>query len=288
MTFEQPASLNRYLIPPIPSGWKFRWQLFKVFLPLQLFTGVTIFQTLLLTQWVSGHWNIWVFLVVPGILLFVLFAQEVQLRLLLRSKRIIRVEEKYVQPSSGLANRIPWQRVISWQFYNVSGENNYRIAAIEYQWEKDRRQRLRNRFIVLDKFQVNQLISELKFRQQKDGLTFSISDHETDWPLKPLEFKSGNRASLWLYLTGVLLILDGWGPLLVGLGIHSNSSDHHVTPGPVFLKFIRSHFATVTEYRHFLLLADGILCTSGAVLMIWSILLSKREKARQQTPAAKT
>ncbi|HUE37636.1 MAG TPA: hypothetical protein VMO20_09615 [Candidatus Acidoferrum sp.] len=281
MKFEQPASLNRYILPPIPFTWAFQWKLFKSLLPVLAFSAVLVCQTVLLRQWASGHWDIWPFFGILFVLVFVVFATEIQLRLPWKYKRIFKLKEKCIQTGSGLAQRVRWQNILMWQFSDVPSDKNYRIATMEYKWGK----KTRRHSIALQKSEMDQLISELKFRQQKDGFTFSISDQESDLPPESLASRPArppkSRLSLYLYLAGAFLFIEGLLLLMVGLGMKDNSPDPNFSPNPngSFAKFIREHFHSVADFRHCLLVIGSILCGSGGVLMVWSIILNKKQKA---------
>ncbi|HEV2328782.1 MAG TPA: hypothetical protein VGY56_08355 [Verrucomicrobiae bacterium] len=207
MSFEQPASLNRYIYPPLSFTWAFRWKMFKALLPVFVFTAVLLYQAVLLRQWAADHWEIWPFLAIPGLLLLMVFAVEIQMRLPLKYRRILNLKEKYVQTGSGMAQRVRWENIIRWQFSDVPADNNYRVTAMEYKWG----QKTRRHSIVLNKSENEQLISELKFRRQKSGLAFSISEQKLALPSETFRQipSTNNHAGLYLYLAGSLFFIEG-------------------------------------------------------------------------------
>jgi hypothetical protein len=165
----------------------------------------------------------------------------------------------------------------------VTDDNHYQIVTAEFIM-KGRRPRRRS--IVLEKIsQSDQLIAELKFRKQKDGLAFAIQESnspsvQTPEPLPGISQSKPARAPMYLYLTGAFLIMEGLPLLMAGLSSHHDSPDPNMKPNlkGSFGRFIGRHFSSVAEFKHFLLLAGAILCGSGLALIIWSRLLDKKRK----------
>jgi hypothetical protein len=281
MTFEQPASLNRFIIPPISFTWGYRWNLFKLFLPVLIVSLVPIVEGLLFQEWIRGLWDLRPLLILVVIPIMLLAGTELQFRLLQKRRRILKLGDNYVQIGSGLAHRIPWRRIVTWQFYTIPDEKNYQIATMEYKLGGTNQKRFRRHTIVLEAPQIGPLISELKLRQQKDGLAFSISDQKSVWPVKSAELKRGRPAILYLYLAGLFLLIQGVPMLLIAQNIISHSPAPNVAPhlNGNLAKFAAEHFSSMAEFTHFLLVTGAILCGSGAVLMIWGIILDKKQKA---------
>jgi hypothetical protein len=282
VNFEQPARLNRYIYPPLSFTWAFRWNLFKALLPILVFSAVLLCQAVLLRQWASDHWEFWPFLAIPGLCLFVVFAAEIQMRLPLKYKRILNIREKYIQTGSGLAQRVRWENIIGWQFSDVPADNNYRVTTMEYKWGG----KMRRHSIVLNKSEIDQLISELKFRRQKSGFAFSISEQKQDLPAessRPAPVAK-SHAGLYVYLAGVLLFIEGLPLFMVGLGVKDSSPDPNFAPNPngSFAKFLREHFNSSAQFRHFALVTGAVLSGCGGILMIWGGLLIKKERAATQ------
>jgi hypothetical protein len=283
MSFEQPASLNKYLASPIPHDWNFRWKLFKLFLPLALFGALSTAQIILLRAWLSDDWGHWLFFrilivvaIFPGGLIL-----HVELGSWLERKRpkTIKFEGAYVRFGSGLAQRVSWQKIISWQFNHLANEETLRVATMEYKWGR----KVRLRSIVLEKTQTEQLIAEVKSRKQEGHLAFSILDDRSNFIPKTFEFKSRGSAVGFLLFAGAFLLFDGVPFLFIGLGLHGDSP----TPVPVnhngsFARFIRSHFSSFAEFQHFCLVTGLILCASGLILIMWGFLLAKPKTVRTE------
>jgi hypothetical protein len=280
MTFEQPASLNRYVAPSGQSTWSFRWNLFKLFLPGFVFIAALIFQTILLQDWMKGRWEPLPFLVIPGVLILIFFSIEIPWRISAKQKKILELEENCIlMTGHGL---VPWQQVVAWQFNNLADEKNYRVAtveyaAIKYKWGPQRRKRLRRASIVLERSQTAQLISEVTRRRQKDNLAFSIVDGESNFI--PKAFQKIRMAKMCVDAAGALLFMEGFLLFMGSLGLKDDSPDPDFVPNPngSFTRFIRSHFSSGVEFQNFLFVTGLILCGAGLVLIIWSRLVL-REK----------
>jgi hypothetical protein len=291
MTFEQPANLNRYILPPIPVTWGFRWKLFKFFLPITLFCAALIIESLLIKAWGRDNWGDWLFLRILMAICVLPVALDfyVEFGLWARHKRekSIKLEEDHVQTGPDLTRRIPWQQIAAWQFNNLSDEKNYRVATLEYatikyKWGPQRRKKLQRDSIVLEKSQTDQLISEVKSRRQKDGLDFSISDQESNFVPKSFELKNVDVAINYLFFAGAFLLIEGLPLLLAGMGMKDDSPDPDFNPNPngSFAKFVRAHFSSVAGFRHFCVITGAILCGSGLLLIIWGGLLNKKRKTQ--------
>jgi hypothetical protein len=281
MTFEQPASLNRFIVPPISFTWDYRWKLFKFFLPVLIVGFAPIVEGLLFQEWMKGIWDLRPLLILVVIPIMLLAGTELQLRLLQKRMRILKLGDSHVQIGSGLAHRIRWRLIIAWRFYTIPDEKNYQIATMEYKLGGTNQRRFRHHSIVLEAPQIEPLISELKFRQQKDRLAFSISDQKSAWPVKSAEQKRGRPTVLYLYLAGLFLLIQGLPMLLIAQNIISHSPAPNVAPhlNKNLAKFVGEHFSSIAEFTHFLLVTGAILSGSGAILMIWSIILRKKQKA---------
>jgi hypothetical protein len=270
MTFEQPANLNQYIAPTAQFTWGFRWKLFKSSLPPLFLLGFLFSQAILFRGWIRGQWDISSLLGVLIVLALLMFSVEIQLRLSQKFKRILKLEENYVRFGSGLAQRVGWSNIIAWQFNHLAHKENYRVATMEYKW----RRKLRRHTIVLEKSQMEQLISEVKSCQQKDSVAFSIADQESNFIPRPFEIKKVRALKLYLYLGGAFLFIEGLPFLMIGLGAKTHSPNPDFVPNPngSFAKFITGHFSSVAELRHFGLVTGTILCASGLILIIWSSL----------------
>jgi hypothetical protein len=281
MTFEQPASLNRFIFPPISFTWGYRWNLFKLFLPVLIVGLAPIGEGLLFQEWIKGIWDLRPLLILVVIPIMLLAGTELQFRLLQKRRRILKFGDNYVQIGSGLAHRIPWRRIVTWQFYTIPYEKNYQIATMEYKLGGTNQRRLRRHTIVLEAPQIGTLISELKLRQQKDDLAFSVSDEMSVWPIKSAELKRAYTGVLYLYLVGLFLLIQGVPMLLIAQNIISHSPAPNVAPhlNGNLAKFVAEHFSSMAEFTHFLLVTGAILCGSGGILMIWSVILRKKQKA---------
>jgi len=185
-----------------------------------------------------------------------------------KRKRFLRLEEKYVQIDSGLANRIPWKQITGWQINAATGDDNYSIVTMEYLRRTGKR-RPWHRRTVLAKSQAAQLVSELKHHKQRSGSNFSISDQQMAWSPPPFGSKPIHWGGIWLNVAGGLFLFDGSEFLLAVFQFFEGPPNRHL-----------AHFSSVSELRHFFLLAGGILCGSGVLLMIWGTSLCKKQKTQ--------
>jgi hypothetical protein len=261
-----------------------------VFLPVVIFSVAIIVPWVLLQEWVADSWSIGriaLLLILPILLLVAMEIQmRLQSRLLRKSKRTLRLEEDYFRITPPNMLRMPWRQMISWHFQDVADDNHYQIVTVEFIRNKKSR-RPRRRSIVLEKIsQGNPLISELKFRRQKDGLDFDIQESSasavqtSDAPPGISQSKRARPTALYLHLTGAFLVIEGLPMLLGGLGLEDDSHSQNIKPNPngSFARFIRAHFSNGAEFKHFLLLTGSILCGSGVALIIWSRLLDRKQK----------
>ncbi|HTR42636.1 MAG TPA: hypothetical protein VMH87_13575 [Pseudomonadales bacterium] len=284
MTFQQPANLNRYIAPPAPFTWGSRWNLFKLLLPVLVLTAFLLFQSILLEDLTRDHWEPLPFLIITGLLFFIYFSMEFQWRVAGKGRKFLELGENYIRTGYGLVHRGRWQNIIGWQFNNVANESNYRVVTVEYKWGYKGKKLGRHR-LVLEKRQMDQLISEVKSRQQKEGLAFSIMDEETNFIPKPREIKNIGLAKMCVDTAGPLLFMEGFFFFVGSLGLKDDSPDPNFVPNPhgSFTKFMEHHFSSGVEFQNFLFVTGAILCGSGLVLMIWSRLVLK-EKLRPTDP----
>jgi fatty acid desaturase len=76
MTFEQPASLNRFVAEPIPLTWASRWKFIRIFLPLLIFFSIVMLERLAFEMWKLDKFQLallWLALMPSGFLLIVFF-----------------------------------------------------------------------------------------------------------------------------------------------------------------------------------------------------------------------
>lgn len=268
MTFEQPPNPSG----PIQFTWSLRWKLFKAVLPILIFGLLILFQALLLQQWVRGHWDVLPFLEILGVIIFLFFGAEIQFRLGKKlNKKFIELRDDYVRTS---VRRLRWPQIIAWQFNNLPGEKDYRVVTMEYKWGRNKKRYV---IILQSNPQIAQLISELNFRKQKNGLAFEIRDQEADFSL-PVPRPKAGATQFYLYLAGAFLVIEGLPFLLVGSEMQAGSPDPDFATNPNgnFARFIQAHFSTVAELKHFCLLVGGILCGTGLVFIILSLVLRKK------------
>ncbi len=170
-----------------------------------------------------------------------------------------------IQKDSCVAERVGWSNIIAGQFNHLANEEKYRVAIMEYKWG----QKLRQHTIVLEKLEMEQLISQVKSRQQKESLMFSILDDGSNFTPKTFEIKKVRTLKLYLYLVGAFLFFEGLPLLMIAWGANTHSPDPHFAPNPngSFSKFIRAHFSSFAEFQQFALVTGIILCGSGLILI---------------------
>lgn len=283
MKFEQPANLNRYILPWIPVTWGFRWKLFKFFLPITVFCALMAIQAILIIAWERDDWGHWLlFRILMAICILPIGLNlGVEFDLWARRKRekMLNLEGDFVRIGPGLAQRVPWQQIIAWQFNYLADEKNYRVATMEYKtgpkWGP--KKKLRRYSIVLEKSQMDQLISEVKSRRQRESLDFSTSDRESNFAPKFFEFKKVDATMNFLFWAGAFLLIEGIPFLAGGLGggDHSPDPDFRPNPNGNFAKFMMAHFSSGAEFRHFCLITGAVLCGSGLLLVILSSAVMK-------------
>jgi hypothetical protein len=277
MTFEQPASFNRYVAPPTPFTWSSRWKVFKLVLPGLVFVAFLFIQTILLEDWMRDRWEPLPFLVMIGILVLLFFSMEFQWRVVGKQRKFLELDENYIRTGYGLVHRGRWQNIIGWRFYNVANEPNCRVVTVEYKWGY-KGEKLRRHCIVLEKRQADQLLAEVKSRQQKGGLVFSIVDEGANFIPKPFEIKNVPLSTICVVTAGPVLFLEGFLFLMGSLNLKDNSPDPDFEPNPrgSFMKFMNAHFSSGVEFKNFLFVTGLILCGSGLFLMIWSRLVLRQ------------
>ena len=119
MTIEQRPELNRFVDPSIPLTWGWRWRQIKMTLPIWVFIFACFFETGLLKAWLTDRLNGDFILTLTGVLvslfLFIWGTIEIQVRLLHRSKRVLRIEDNRIVVSLAKNQSVDWKNVARFQ-----------------------------------------------------------------------------------------------------------------------------------------------------------------------------
>ena len=295
MTYEQPASLNRFVAEPMPLNWVSRWKLIRFYLPLLAFTGICLVETVGFKLWKRDELELsrlWPAFLLPFCLLAVIFiTNEIRLRTAPGTRRFLNVLEKGTSVYESGRPLIRWSKVVAFWFEDIPDEPQFSKVTMEY--FGDRKTKLpRHNALALDKrIQCPALLSELKLLQQQHNLNFRI---ELNQPLPPRREPRNLVLGMSLYLAGMLFLMPGIPVLLVPLlhrpdGSHHSESTDEGSPQQKakFYEFLGTHFSSKTQLKNFMLVSGGVLTTIGIALMVWSIVV-QRPKPENTMPASQS
>jgi hypothetical protein len=293
MTFEQPASLNRFVAEPMPLNWISRWKLIRFHLPLLAFTGICLAETIGFNLWKRDELEpsrLWPAFLLPFCLLAVIFiTNEIRLRTAPGTRRFLNVLEKGASLYESGRPLMRWSKVVAFWFEDIPDEPQLSKVTMEY--FGDRKTKLpRRSALALDKrVQCPALLSELKRLQQQHSLNFRI---ELNQPLPPRREPRNLVLGMSLCLAGMLFLMPGIPVLLVPLLHHpgesrqSESTDEWSPQQKAkFHEFLDAHFSNKTQLKNFMLVSGGVLTTIGVALMVCGMVV-QRPKPEKTLPAS--
>jgi hypothetical protein len=288
MTLEQPASFNRYIEEFQELTWSTRLELFKLLQPISVFMGILGLEKVGLQVWNGAEHSIWsiaaLFLTPVWLPMIVLVGNEIQLKIQRQSKRLLKVSDKGIPIGRFERPVIPWSKILAFNFEQIPNAPQFCKLNIQCLPQK----RLRNsnqklmlgnptKIIILEKpTQVEALVSELKLLKQKHNLKFSIElDYVSPPPKEPRYAILGASLSF----AGLFFLLNAM-PILV-VGFSQSNDEAHLHPKTMqheaFAKFLRSHFSSVTEFKHFLIACGSVLVVVGIALIISAFVIQRQK-----------
>jgi len=275
MTFEQPGTLNRFVAEPLPVNWTSRWKSVRISLPLLAFITICLAEVPASIMLTHGRFVPMMFLPALAPAAFLLALHLVLNELKLRGqngKRLLSVLDKGINFSTIPRPTVRWPKVVAFWFEDVPGAQELKKLTVEYFGDRTKKfPRLYS--MVLDKRdQYPALLSELKLVQQQFQLTFRI---ELDRPLPARPSPRNPVLGLSLFLAGFLFLIHGVPLFLVPL-THHKGEPRNADPSErwtpqqqeKFDSFIKAHFSSVSEFRHFFIGTGFVLTTIGIGLMI--------------------
>jgi hypothetical protein len=294
MTFEQPASLNRFVGESLSLTWRSRWKLIRIYLPLLVFSTICLVEIVSFKLWIRDALDLsrlWPALLMPVLLLvFIFILNEIRLRGSQGANRLLNILEKGISFRTAGRPVIRWSKVIAFWFEDIPGEPQFSKVTVEYFGDRKTKLPRRSSLVLEKQTQCPALLSELKLLQQQHNLNFRI---ELDQPLSPRKPPRNLVLGLSLSLAGVLFLMPGMPLLLVPLMHRSGESQHSESTDDWSPKqkeklnrFLITHFSSKTELEHFMLELGGILTTIGVVLMIWGTVV-QRPKPEETLPTLK-
>jgi hypothetical protein len=293
MTFEQPASLNRFVAEPLPLTWGSRWKFIQVFLPVVAFSTIFLLETVSLKLWMMDELELsrlWPVLLVPGFLLVTYFTLgEIRLRASQGSAdRLLNVLDKGISFRADARPLIRWPKVVAFWFEDIPGEPQLSKVTLEYFGPRRTKFPRRDSLVLEKRNQCSALLSELKLLQQQYNLNFRI---ELEHSLPPRQPPRNLILGMSLFLAGMLFLLHGV-PLLLVPFTHRDGKTHHSESNDDWspkqkekvAKFLNAHFSSMAELNRFMIETGGVLTAIGVGLMVLGKVV-QRQKTEEKLPA---
>jgi len=291
MTFEQPASLNRFVAKPVPPlTWSSRWKSIRIFLPLLVFITICMLERIGFESWKRDRFEfslLWLAFLPSGFLLVVvLVSTEIRLRGAQKiADRFLNVLEDGISFDANGRPLIRWQKVIAFWFETISAEPQFSKVTLEYFGDRKTKFPRRASFAFDNQRQCPALLSELKLLQQQHRLNFRV---EQTLPL-PLRPQPRNTVlGMSLFLAGFFFLMHG-APLVLASLSHPDGKTHQSDSADEWspnqqknvAKFLHSHFPTRAEFNHFMLEVGSILSAVGVGLMVFGNVVQKQKKDKE-------
>ncbi|MDQ6630503.1 MAG: hypothetical protein M3Y82_01955 [Verrucomicrobiota bacterium] len=229
---DQPAELNKYVLPSKPFGWEERRQILAIIWPFIFIMLVIMVEGLLMRQW-KGEMVSWQRFVAAAFLCPILFLLvfEGKMRLARRSEkrkpRRVILEEKKVRfgPLNGF---LWWKSIIAWEFEPLAERPDLTKLTIRYQGT-NRRRRERTWPLVLNSDDLKrQLVSHLETKiQNESSLNFKIKvfDSPRPAPTKPPFNLSAFVRFAFFWTMGFLFFAHGLAFLCVAIDNFSSKEN---------------------------------------------------------------
>ncbi len=286
MQFEQPAELNKYVDATIPLTWEIRRRFWKLLLPLLVITSLFCAEQQVIRQWLNDQRLVEGLPALSAIILLLSIvyagAIEVYLRIFHQCKRTIDLRTKRVMISPR-NHRVAWANVIYWRLEPILNAPELTKLTLKYtrnKWDK----RPRECSIALRQTdQIPEFLGELDSLRRTIGKVGEIVRFAT--PALPDELKPPPRGFIRSVIS-MYLFLHG-GPLLFA-GIFGPGPQREGAPrfSPTELAKIQrvatAHFASVEQFRNFLLLVGGILMALAAGFYFWGFSASGYFKKQRE------
>jgi hypothetical protein len=297
MTFEQPASLSRFVAEPTPVTWAGRWKYIRIFLPILVFITVCFAERMGFMLWAADAFKLsffWVVFLPAGCLLVaILILGEIRLRGSSgNSARRLNVMENGVNFCTGQRPFIRWPKVVAFWFEDIPGEPQLSKVTMEYFGRRQTKLPRRDAWVLDKRNQYPALLAELKRLQQQHKLNFHI---ELDRPLPPRRLPRYPMWGMSLTLAGLYFLLHG-APLLLLSATHRESeppsSESAMPWSPKqkeqVVRFIKTHFSDRAEFRRGMIEIGGVLTVLGIGFIVWGMVVQRQLiEEKLPVPAAK-
>ena len=256
VTITQPRKWNGLLYPP--SARKERRAILKLVWPLMLMSAVMLLEIMLLQAWMRGEVPEKLpMIAMSPFLLFglVWLGMEGLLRVDEWSNRRLKLAKRAVWLSPAKTGRIPWKRIVHWEFEPVVNRSHLTKLTVVSTWSAKHLRRWP--LILSSPSDIQKLKRELEKRKQ------GVIIHPK--PMPPIPRKKLNASGIWLFALGYYLLFHG-APLL-GVSLNDPEARVHqeVTISQSARDFFSAHFATVEDYRAFLRYVGTVLTAAGVV-----------------------
>lgn len=291
MTFEQPATLNRFVAEPLPVNWASRLKHIRLYLPLLAFMTICMAEQAAYAMWIHDNFKPLLFLVAFAPAAFLLTVVLILNEIRLRSQdgnRLLNVLEKGISFSTVARPAIRWPKVVAFWFEDISDAPELRKITVEYFGDRKTRYPRRFSLALTRRDQCSELHSELNLLQQQHNLKFRI---EQDHSLPSIPVPRNPVLSMSLSVAGLLFLLHGV-PLLLAPFAHDKDALRHSDPNhewspktqEIFARFVKAHFSSAKEFHHFLIATGAVLTLIGAGLMVAGYFVG-RQKSDEASPA---
>jgi hypothetical protein len=291
MTFEQPATLNKFVAEPVPVNWGSRWKHIRLYLPLFAFMTICMAEQAAFAMWTHDNFKplmlLLAFLPAAFLLTVALTLNEIRLRSQ-GGNRLLNIMEKGISFSTVARPATRWPKVVAFWFEDIPDNPELRKMTVEYFGDKKTRYSRRYSLALTKRDQYPALLSELNFLQQQHNLKFRI---ELDHSVPSIPVPRNPLLSMSMSLAGILVLLHGV-PLLLAPFTHDHAGQHHSDPNhewspraqEIFARFVKAHFSSVKEFHHFMVATGAVLTLIGVGLMVAGYFV-RRQRPAGASPA---
>jgi len=292
VVYEQPAKFNRYVDESIPLTWGYRWRTLKLVIPAIAFLYLTTAELLAFRLWQDDGLS-------PGELPFVLLApfSIVPLLLLLvegairtnhRSKRVLKLKDRWVSLSPSRVSRIRWKHIRACRFEPIQNQPGLTKFTVLFGPAKQGGWRRRWSMVLASPEQKDDLLAQVESRRDSKDHNYEVRVLTRPQPAPQPDCARGSMTvGMAVYLLGIFLFVHGAPALAYGaLGVKDPPRAGQPLDNPTsqpkerFPTWLITPSSNAAELRRFFLVVGGTLTACSVASLVGGSLLMNRSRKR--------